>query len=558
MRLDVDPSRVLIVARFSSDNQRDTSIDDQVKLCREFLKRHGVDPAPAAIIADYAVSGATNQRGTYQQASAGIQQGQWDLVIAESWSRVSRDKEDQEGFYKKLRYHEVRFIGVSDGLDSFAPNADLAFGVKGLMDAGYLDNLRKATQRGLDGAFDRKRSTGGTPYGYRTVPVGDPRAPDGYELLIFDEQARVVRLIFGKYRDGWSPAAIAGWLTEHDYRPPRAGKKHRYTGWGDSTIRHILRNEKYVGDWTYNETEWRLHPVTRKRVPRKRKPNEVEHDHREELRIIDDELWTAVQARMEAISASWRGGTQHGDVRRNRAAKRRDYPLSGLVVCALCAKPMTLQAGTSAAYYKCNSYKRSHGKACSNGRSVREAHVRESLLELLRDKLATPAAIDYVRAQVAKRLDALAATGDDEIQAAERELAAIEDKIARLITSIENGIDSEYVVARHDQLVAEAKRKRAQVGALRRQRQAPAAVPDANEILARVFELEERLGQDPLAGREALRALLAGGAIHLEPLPERGYLARCGLLPLVLVQKTTPRDLNPGAVPFLSSGGEIR
>ncbi|HEY4178763.1 MAG TPA: recombinase family protein [Kofleriaceae bacterium] len=542
MRLDVEASRVLILARFSSDNQRDTSIDDQVKLCREFLKRNGVDPTPAAIIADYAVSGATNQRGTYQQSSAGIQRGQWDLVIAESWSRVSRDKEDQESFYKKLRYHEVQFIGVSDGLDSFAPNADLAFGVKGLMDAGYLDNLRKATQRGLDGAFDRKRSTGGTPYGYRTIPIGDARDPDGYDLLIFAEQAAVVRTIFGKYREGWSPAAIAGWLTENNIPSPRAGKKHRYTGWGDSTVRNFLRNEKYVGEWTYNETEWRLHPVTRKRVPRKRKPNEVEHDHREELRIIDDEVWTAVQSRMQAVSASWRDTQEHGDVRRNRAAKRRDYPLSGLVVCALCAKPMTLQAGTSATYYKCNSYKRSHGKACSNGRSVREAHVREGLLELIRDKLATPAALDYVREQVAKRLNAIAATGDGELATAEREFAAIEDKIARLITSIENGIDSEYVVARHDQLVAEAKRKRALVAALRKQRQEPAVLPDANEILARVFELEDRLDQDPLAGREALRGLLDGGVIQLEPLPERGYLAPVR----AVATGTAPKDNAPG------------
>lgn len=557
MRLDVDPSRILILARFSSDNQRDTSIDDQVRLCRDFLKEHRVDPALSAVIADYAVSGATNQRGTYQQSSAGIEQGLWDLVIAESWSRVSRDKEDQERFFKKLRFHDVRFIGVSDGLDSAAPDAELAFGVRGLMDAGYLSSLRKATRRGLDGAFERKRSTGGFPYGYKSIPIGDPRDPDGYEILICDEHARVVRIIFVKYRDGWSPAAIAGWLTDNNYPSPRAGKKHKYSGWGDSTVRCILQNEKYIGDWSFNETEWRLHPVTRKRVPRRRSPAEVDHDHREELRIVDDELWTAVRTRMEAISASWGEKKPKGSLRRNRTAKRHDYPLSGLLVCACCAKPMTLQGGTSAIYYKCNSYKRTGGKACSNGRSVREVQVRESLLELIRDKIATPAAIAYVRDQAAKRLAAITREGDGELLAAERELAAVEDKIARLITSIENGADSEYVIARHDQLVAEAKKRRSHVEALRRQHRTPPPLPTPAEITAKVFELEERISGDPLAGREALRGLLDGGVIQLEPLPEQGYVARCGLLPLVLVQKTTPRDVNPGAVPSVSSGGRI-
>ncbi len=238
--------------------------------------------------------------------------------------------------------------------------------------------------------------------------------------LEVDDQARVVRLIFNKYRDGWSPAAIAGWLTENNHPSPRAGKKHKYNGWGDSTVRGILSNEKYIGDWTYNETEWRLHPVTRKRVPRRRNPNEVEHDHREELRIVDEELWTAVRTRMDSVSASWREGKPKGSVRRNRTAKRNDYPLSGLLVCACCAKPMTLQGGTSAIYYKCNSYKRTRGKACPNGRSVREAQVREGLLDLIREKIATPGAIAYVRDQVSKRLAAIARTGDADLIAAER------------------------------------------------------------------------------------------------------------------------------------------
>jgi len=96
--------KVAIYARYSSDNQRDASIADQIRLCRGFAERQGWSIAQE--FADHAASGATLLRPGFQRLMRDALEGRFDAVMAESLDRFSRDQEDTAGFFKRLTFVE--------------------------------------------------------------------------------------------------------------------------------------------------------------------------------------------------------------------------------------------------------------------------------------------------------------------------------------------------------------------------------------------------------------------------------------------------------------------
>jgi site-specific DNA recombinase len=104
--------KVAIYARYSSDNQRDTSIVDQIRACRLFAERQGW--SVAAEFTDHAASGATLLRAGFQKLMKALAQ-RFDAVLAESLDRFSRDQEDTAGLFKSLTFKNVRLITITEG-----------------------------------------------------------------------------------------------------------------------------------------------------------------------------------------------------------------------------------------------------------------------------------------------------------------------------------------------------------------------------------------------------------------------------------------------------------
>src|SRR5438105_6433654 len=191
--------RVALYARYSTDQQRAASIADQQRTCREFAARQGW-----TIVADYtdaAISGASLMRPGFQSLMRAAQTAAFDMVLAASLDRFSRDQEDTAGLFKRLTFAGVRIITVSEG-----EIGHLHVGLKGTMNALYLHDLAEKTRRGLRGRVEAERSGGGLSYGYRVVRVleGQPRG----DRVIHPEQAAIVQRIFRAFVAGVSPKAI--------------------------------------------------------------------------------------------------------------------------------------------------------------------------------------------------------------------------------------------------------------------------------------------------------------------------------------------------------------
>ena len=146
--------KAAIYARYSSDNQRDASIADQFRLCRLLADREGWTLEEE--YSDHAVSGATLLRPGFQALMRDALKRRFDVVLAESLDRFSRDQEDTAGLFKRLTFVGVRIITLAEGEINH-----LHVGLKGTMNALFLKDLADKTRRGLRGRVEAGKSGGG-------------------------------------------------------------------------------------------------------------------------------------------------------------------------------------------------------------------------------------------------------------------------------------------------------------------------------------------------------------------------------------------------------------
>jgi DNA invertase Pin-like site-specific DNA recombinase len=291
--------RAVIYARYSSDNQRDASIDDQLRVCRTRVDRDGWTLVNT--YADHAISGGTMLRPDYQAMLAAMQAGAFDVVVAESLDRFSRDMEHIAAFFKQSVFRDVRIHTLAEGDIS-----ELHVGLKGVMGALYLKDLADKTRRGLEGRIHAGRCTGSPPYGYAVVrKMRDDGELDRGLREIDAAAASVVRRIFSDYAAGTSPCRIARTLNAEGIPGPGGGI------WYDTSIRGrekrrdgILRNALYAGTNVWRRRLTLKDPTTGARLRRDANPDSFITAEVPELRIIDDELWEQVQARLLAEAAA--------------------------------------------------------------------------------------------------------------------------------------------------------------------------------------------------------------------------------------------------------------
>ena len=534
--------RVAVYARFSSDNQKDRSIDDQVRLCRENVERRDGTLTDELVLTDYAVSGASNSRAGFDRLLGLIETRQIDLVVTESLDRLSRDLGDADRLWKLAKFHEVRLICVSDGIDSIHDGARLQFAFKAIMSDEYLADLSKKTRRGLQGAAKKGQATGGLPYGYRSQPIWNGgREPEGYEILIDEGQAPVVIRIFDMYRDGYSILSIAKRLNDDGIDPPRASsRKHPTKFWKKGTIREMVRNRSYIGQWSFGQKRWHKCPVTRRRRYRLNPKDKVIEEYRPHLRIIDASLWEAVQERMEAVAEKYKGGGKAG-----APGARTAYPFSGLLSCGVCGAPMVNAGGSSAVYYRCSG---AHsGGTCANDKPVREDVLVSAALAELKRVLTETDLLDEARSRIRQRLKTFTVKKDDERKRLTSQIEQFDVEVQNLVEFIRSTDPTsspgsfEAVRGSLERSTNERKRLQAHLDSLGSEPKDPPRLPTVDEITTLVLDIEARIKDEPTVAREAIRRMLNGLRIDMYPNPDGSYRARSVIFPLDLAWKTRRR-----------------
>ena len=207
--------RTASYARFSSDLQRETSLEDQIRSCREYAAQHGFTWQDHQIFTDAAISGSSIDGRAGLQAlltAAAALPRPFDVLLVDDSSRVARDLADALRVLQRLKFAGVRAIYISQAIDSASEQAETLVAVHGLVDGLYLREMAQKVRRGLIGQLERGYSTGGHHFGYRSVPIPDPTGQLdthghprrlGTLLEIHEDQAAIIRRIFTLYADGF-------------------------------------------------------------------------------------------------------------------------------------------------------------------------------------------------------------------------------------------------------------------------------------------------------------------------------------------------------------------
>ena len=146
--------RAVIYARYSSDQQREASLADQIEICRRYAERHGW--RTVATYSDAALSGASRFRPGYQQMVADAEANRFDIIVVEALDRLGRKLADVADLHDRLQFAGIRLHAVIAG-----EITALHVGLLGTMAQMYLADLRDKTRRGQLGRARQGRMPGG-------------------------------------------------------------------------------------------------------------------------------------------------------------------------------------------------------------------------------------------------------------------------------------------------------------------------------------------------------------------------------------------------------------
>jgi site-specific DNA recombinase len=507
-------TRVALYARYSSDQQREASIEDQLRLCRLYAEKQGWTIVDS--YQDRAVSGASLIRPGIQALLGDALRGRFEVVVAEALDRISRDQEDVAGVFKRMAFADVKIITLSEG-----EITHLHVGLKGTMNAQFLKDLADKTRRGLRGRIEAGKAGGGLCYGYEVVKRNDAAGdPIRGERRINTTEAQIVRRIFREFAAGKSPRAIAVDLNREGVPGPFGN------AWGDVTIRGhasrgnaILNNELYIGRLVWNRQRCIKDPSTGRRVSRRNPEEEWVRTEVPELRIVEDALWQAVKARQAELATVFAATTisvREARAKRLNATRRPAFLLSGLLICGCCQGKYGIILKDR---YGCLNHHRRG--SCDNGRTIRRCVIEQRVLSGLTDRLVSPEAVTEAVRAYHQEMNLQNHERRAQTDADRHALPKIERAMMGIMTAIEDGMYQPAMKAR----MTELERQKAEIQT--RLRDAPADLPDVNPNVAEIYRRKvARLADalaDSQAGQEAavaIRSLI--GDVALIPGEQRG------------------------------------
>jgi len=304
----------VIYARYSSHNQRDESIEGQVRDSLEYASRSNI--IVLGIYMDRAQTGTSDQRPGFQQMIRDAEKRRWHFIIVWKVDRFARNRYDSVTYKSRLKKYGVRVVYAQESINDTPEGKFLEAILEG--QAEYFSEQHKVNVlRGMtDNALEAKYNGGPIPYGFQVLPdrhfdldpVTQPRLHFFYECI----------------DSGWTFKML------EDYCNERGWKTSKGVAFNRSSFNRMLRNKMNIGI-----REWRGIVGN---IPM----------------AVEKDLFERVQIRLDNMKKGKRSGRND-----------EEYLLNSKIFCGLCGGAMNGETGTSRSgakyhYYKCITRKRKH------------------------------------------------------------------------------------------------------------------------------------------------------------------------------------------------------
>jgi DNA invertase Pin-like site-specific DNA recombinase len=341
----------VIYARYSSHNQREESIEGQLKECHAFAKKNGYTVVREYI--DRALSGTSDARPDFLRMIDDSGKKIFDFVIVYQLDRFARNRYDSATYKAKLKKNGVRVLSARENITDDASGI-LVEGLLESMAEYYSAELAQKIKRGMNINAEKCLANGSNPgLGYKVGP--DKR------YILDPETAPIVARIFEEYAAGKPVIEICESLNNQGYKTSKGGAFNK------NSLHRMLNNRRYLGIYVFNGRE------TPGGMPR----------------IVSDELFDKVQS----ILKKNKKAPAHSKA-------KQEYILTTKLFCGKCREMMTGIKGNSHTgkvyhYYKCNAAKR---KQCSK-KTVQKEYIEDLVISECR-KLLTAENIDKIAREV--------------------------------------------------------------------------------------------------------------------------------------------------------------
>ena len=391
----------VIYARYSSDNQREESIEGQLRECQSYGEKHGYSIIEHYI--DRAISARTDQRPDFQRMIEDSAQRQFSVVLVWKFDRFARNKYDSVHYKRQLRKNDVSVVSVVEPIPDGPEGSLLETLLEGLNEY-YSAELAVKVRRGLtENALKCKYNGGTIPFGYYV--------DENQYFQIDPVTASPVREIYQRYAEGETIRSIQQSMNERGVTTQQ-GKP-----FSPNSFSVMLKNRRYLGEYRYSTT------VQPGGMPQ----------------IVSEGLFEQVQQR----------------IARNRRAPAcakatEAYLLTGKLFCGLCGKPMVGENGRSHTgikhyYYKCGAAKRKQG--CTK-KAIRKHLIEDLVVKHMVRLLWSDAMVE----RIADLVVAESSKDSALLPKLSAQLADIQKRLANLLKAVEAGIFNDTTQQRMTEL----------------------------------------------------------------------------------------------------------
>ena len=396
----VEKMKAVIYARYSSDNQREESIEGQIRDCKEYAKYNGMSIVGSYI--DRALSAKTDNRPNFQKMIKDSAKRLFNVIIVWKLDRFARNRFDSAYYKNVLKKNGVKVVSAKESISEGAEGIILESVLEGYAEY-YSVELAEKVNRGMtDNALKGLYNGCIVPLGYYV--------DDELRLQIDEDKAPFVREIFERFADGEKVKDIIDDMNSRGVgilvkRKKKAGKKSYTRPLGYNNVRRMLCNRKYIGEYKYKDI------VLENSIPP----------------IIEKDLFEKAQRR---IAENTRAPATH--------KAKIDYLLSTKLFCGKCNAMMVGESGTGKsgkiyAYYKCANQKKKH--ACDK-KTISKEKIEEAVIKAVMKKVFN----NEMMEELSYRLYELQNEDSKILNALQVRLSEVECGIENMLNAIQNGI----------------------------------------------------------------------------------------------------------------------